>query len=81
MHMYSEKSCSRKYFQCKGMHIQLQNYLDFNLITYGYSVHLLNLLAENLNIPYIKEQILFIVNFFRNNHFANVKYSKARGNK
>ena len=72
--MYNEKSYNRKYYQCKNMLTQLQNDSDFNLITHGYSVHLLNLLAEDLNIPNVKEQILFIVNCFRNNYFANVKY-------
>ena len=60
MYRWSEKSCSRKYFKYKGMHTQLQNDSDFNLIVYEYSVHLLNLLAEDLNIPNVKEQILYI---------------------
>ena len=61
------------------MHIQLQNDSDYNLITYGYSVNLLNFLAVDLNIPNTKEQILFIVNCFRNNYFMSMKH--ARGNK
>ena len=68
-------------FSGKGMHIQLQNDSDLNLITYVCSVHLLNLLAEDLNIPNIKEQTLLIVNFFTNNHVENAKYREAGGNK
>ena len=60
---------------------QLQNDSDFNLITYGYTVHLLPLLVKDLNILNIKEQVLFIVNIFRNYHFANAKYREAGGNK
>lgn len=65
----------------KGMRTEIQSNPDFDLITYGCSAHLLNLLAEDLNIPNIKEQILHIVKFFRNNHFANAKYREAGGSK
>ena len=60
MYTNSEKSCSRKHFQCKCMYTQLQNGSDSNLIRYGYSVYLLNLLVEDLNIPNIKKQMFFI---------------------
>ena len=56
------------------MHIQLRDDPDFYLITYVYSILLLNLLVKDLTFPNIKEQTLFTVNFFRNNHFANAKY-------
>lgn len=68
-------------YNVKGMRTNLQSDPDLNLITYGCSAHLLNLLAEDLNIPNIKEQILHIVKFFRNNHFANAKYREAGGSK
>ena len=67
-------------FSRKEMHTQFQTDSDLNLITYWCSVQSLNLLAEDLNIWNIKEQVLFIVNFFRNNHFANAKYREARRN-
>ena len=62
-------------FNATSMHTQLQTCYDLNMITYGYSVLLLNLLAEGLNILNIKEQTLIIVNFLRNHHFANAKYN------
>lgn len=63
----------------KSMCMKLQSDPDLNLIAYGCSAHLLNLLAEDLNIPDIKEHILFVVKYFRNNHFANAKYREAGG--
>ena len=44
----------------------------------GCSVHLLILLVDGLNIPNMKDQILFIVNFFRYNHFASRKVGGNR---
>ena len=70
-------------FSVKDMNTQLQNDSDFNLsecicifCPFVKFAH-----RRFSNIPSIKEQIFFIVNFFRSNHFANGKYREARGNK
>lgn len=51
---------------------------DVDVITYGCSAHLMNLLAKDLEIPNIKEQVVQVVKYFRNNHFAAAVY-KANG--
>jgi hypothetical protein len=63
----------------KGMRAQLETEQDLNLITYGCSAHLLNLLAEDINIANVKEQIVYIMKYFRNNHLAGAKYKEAGG--
>lgn len=50
------------------------------LITYGCSAHLLNLLAHDLEIPNVKAQVVYVVKYFRNNHFASAEYKKEKGN-
>ena len=52
------------------MRQNLEEREDVDLITYGCSAHLLNLLAKDLEIPNIKEQVVQVVKYFRNNHFA-----------
>ena len=51
-----------------------------DLITYGCSAHLLNLLAHDLEIPNVKAQVVHIVKYFCNNHFTNAKYKNEGGN-
>lgn len=50
-----------------------------DVITYGCSAHLLNLLAHDLEIAGIKEHIKQIVKYFKNTHFAAAKYKQAGG--
>lgn len=50
-----------------------------DVITYGCSAHLLNLLAHDLEIAGIKEHIKQIVKYFKNTHFAAGKYKQAGG--
>lgn len=50
------------------------------IITYGCSAHLLNLLSKDLEISSIKEHVVQIIKYFRNNHAANSLY-KAEGGK
>ncbi|XP_011633698.1 uncharacterized protein LOC105424896 isoform X1 [Pogonomyrmex barbatus] len=50
-----------------------------DIITYGCSAHILNLLAHNIEIPEIKEQVKTIMKYFRNTHFAAAKYKEAGG--
>jgi transcription termination factor NusB len=51
-----------------------------NVLTYGCSAHILNLLSKDLEIKNIKEHIVHVVKYFRNNHLASAKY-KAEGGK
>ena len=48
-----------------------------DLVTYGCSAHLLNLLAHDVEIPDVKEHILQIMKYFRNNHFAAARYRQG----
>jgi len=57
----------------------LQQREDVDLITYGCSAHLLNLLAKDLEIPDIKEQVVQVVKYFRNNHFAAAAFKSNNG--
>lgn len=50
-----------------------------DIITYGCSAHILNLLAHDIEIPGIKKQIKTIMKYFRNTHFAAAKYKEAGG--
>lgn len=50
-----------------------------DIITYGCSAHVLNLLAHDIEIPGIKEDIKKIIKYFRNTHFAAAKYKQAGG--
>ena len=47
------------------------------MISYGCSAHILNLLSQDLRITYLKHHIVQIVKYFRNNHFAAAKYKEA----
>ena len=49
------------------------------VITYGCSSHLLNLLCKDLQVQDVKEHIVQIVKYFRNNHMAKAKFSAAGG--
>lgn len=50
------------------------------ILTYGCGAHILNLLSKDLDIKEVRENIVKIVKYFRNNHFAAAKY-KAEGGK
>jgi len=50
-----------------------------DIITYGCSAHILNLLAHDIEIPGIKSNIKKIIKYFRNTHFAAAKYKQAGG--
>lgn len=47
-----------------------------NAITYGCAAHILNLLANDINYPNVKEQILCVIKYFRNNQYANACYRR-----
>ncbi|KYN13601.1 hypothetical protein ALC57_14208 [Trachymyrmex cornetzi] len=40
-----------------------------DIITYGCSAHILNLLAKDIDMPHLKEEIKKIIKYFRNTHF------------
>lgn len=61
------------------MRASLKEKPNVDVTTYGCSAHLLNLLAKDLEIPNIKEQVVQVVKYFRNNHFAAATYKKAGG--
>lgn len=52
---------------------------DLNVITYGCSAHLLNLLAKVLNVEEVMNNIVWIIKHFRNNHLANALLSSEGG--
>lgn len=49
------------------------------IITYGCSAHLLNLLAHDIEAPGIKSHIKTIFKYFRNSHFFGAKYRMEGG--
>ena len=49
-----------------------------NIITYGCSAYLLNLLVSAINISNVKENIVQITKNFRNNHFVSVKLKEEK---
>ena len=48
-----------------------------NLIAYGCSAHIANLLAHDLDIPHVKNPIIEIAKHIRNNHSAAAAYKEA----
>lgn len=50
-----------------------------NIITYGCSAHLLNLLSQDMQIKNIKEHITEIIKYFRNHHIPGSLYKQAGG--
>ena len=51
---------------------------NVDITMYGCSACMLNLLAQDLAIPNIKEQVVQVVKYFRNNNFTAATY-KAKG--
>lgn len=52
---------------------------DDKLIAYGCSAHLLNLLAQDLQIQGIKEHVTQIIKYFRNHHVPGSLYKEGGG--
>ncbi len=48
-------------------------------MTYGCAGHILNLLAHDLEIGNIKEHVVYIVKYFRNNYYASARYHQDGG--
>ncbi|KAG8175836.1 hypothetical protein JTE90_013386 [Oedothorax gibbosus] len=52
-----------------------------NILTYGCSAHILNLLAKDIKISNVKAQVVDVIKYFYNNHFASAKLREAGGKK
>lgn len=63
-----------------AMRKKLEEKEDTDIVTYGCSAHMLNLLAHDLEVPNVKEQVVHVIKYFRNNHFASAKYRQEGGN-
>lgn len=50
-----------------------------DILTYGCSAHICNLLAKDIDIPGVKEHVVQIIKFFRNHDFPRKKYKDAGG--
>ncbi|KAJ8892937.1 hypothetical protein PR048_005518 [Dryococelus australis] len=59
----------------------LENNEDLNIIIYGSSAHILNLLANDFNIQNVTEHMLSLIIYFKNNHFANACYRQSGAQK
>lgn len=55
--------------------------MSADIITYGCSAHILNLLAHDIEIPVIKDHIKRIIKYFRKTHIPRSKYKQAGGKK
>ena len=59
------------------MRQKLETQDNVGVTEYGYSAHRLNLLAQDLAIPNI--EVVQVVKYFRNNHFAAATYKANEG--
>lgn len=62
-----------------GMRNSIEEKIESKIITYGCSAHILNLLCKDLEIKNIKENVVQVVKYFRNNHLASTKFKQASG--
>jgi hypothetical protein len=54
---------------------------DVHVIQYGCSAHLLNLLAQDINVPVVTANILKVIKYFRNKHLPSALYKQKQGKK
>ncbi|XP_047986596.1 uncharacterized protein LOC125226609 [Leguminivora glycinivorella] len=54
---------------------------DVDIIQYGCSAHILNLLAKDLEIPAVTASIMKVIKYFRNHHIPAALYKQAGGKK
>lgn len=52
---------------------------EHTVLTYGCAAHLLNLLAHDLEIDNVKQHVVQVVKYFRNNHYAAARYRQEGG--
>lgn len=63
------------------MRSHLEKTEDVDIIQYGCSAHILNLLAKDLEIPAVTASIVKVVKYFRNHHIPAALYKQAGGKK
>ena len=61
------------------MRRDLKEKIPNEVLTYGCAAHLLNLLAQDVQIPSVKEQVVQIVKYFRKTHLPAARYKAAGG--
>ena len=61
------------------MRRHLEENISRDVLTYGCSAQLLNLLAQEVQIPVIKEQVVQIIKYFRNTHLLAARYKTSGG--
>lgn len=61
------------------MRSHLEKTEDVDIIQYGCSAHILNLLAKDLEIPAVTASIVKVVKYFRNHHIPAALYKQAGG--
>ena len=59
--------------------MNLKEKIPNEVLTYGCAAHLSNLLAQDVQIPGVKEQVVQIVKYFRNTHLPAARYKAAGG--
>lgn len=50
-----------------------------DIITYGCSAHILNLLGKDIDVPSLKDEVKKIIKYFKYTHFPAAKYKQAGG--
>ncbi|XP_011860419.1 PREDICTED: uncharacterized protein LOC105557715 [Vollenhovia emeryi] len=50
-----------------------------DIITYGCSAHILNLLAKDINVPELKDNVKTIIKYFKYSHYPASKYKQEGG--
>ena len=55
----------------------IQNDESLDVITYGCSAHILNLLSNDLQVSDVKKHVLSVIKYFRNNHYANACFRQS----
>lgn len=63
------------------MRSHLEKSEDVDIIQYGCSAHILNLLAKDLEIPAVTTSIVKVIKYFRNHHIPAALYKQAGGKK
>lgn len=63
------------------MRSELASEDEINIIEYGCSAHMLNLLAKDLELPTVTQSIIKVIKHFRNKHIPSALYKSANGKK
>ena len=63
----------------KSLETDTKDYID--VVSYGCSAHILNLLAKDLELPTVTDHVIQVIKYFRNNQFARAKFNENKGRK